>query len=746
MKKTIYKIIIVLMISVMVLAYVCPLVSMAKTNYTNYLALGDSIAYGYGLTNRDEESYSQRLRKKYNIGDNNFRNLAISGMTCAEFYNKIQEENYTNTIKKADLITISIGSNELLGLVTKTVSEVTGIPEDDANFVTKVQNLLLSAGILKKMELLSTIYDKFTSEEMKVEIDKAVESYNTNWKKSVQYIKSINPNVQIVATEFYNPYYEIALGSYDLGGFVDENIQKLNKILIEQSNSEQEYKIAKIYEAFNTTNPRLTNVNVSMSNLNVDPHPNTLGHEVICTKIIDALSTVEQDKKDIAKLTINELKTQNYTGQELRPEVVVKDGNTTLTQDKDYTVSYSQNVEIGEAKVTIIGIGNYSGKVIKTFNIKNKEEKDISNLNISDIQDQIYLGIKVTPDVTIKDGDAELKKNVDYELSYENNIDVGEAKIIIRGVGNYTSSVTKNFKIVAKDIKNVTVQDITDQVYTGTAIEPNVSVMDGSTKLVENKDYTVAYENNVEKGNATIKLAGKGNYTGSIKKEFNIVQETEDTAKDIATLPIDNIENKIYTGKLITPELRIKDGENILEKNKDYTIKYIDNLNVGTATATIKGIGKYKGQVNKTFEIVKKDINYTMILDLPNQTYTGKEIVPQVTIESDGIVLQEGKDYSLKYINNTNVGTATIEIEGTGNYTNKATKTFNIVEISKNNTEQNNENQSENNENANKSNSGLPSRLPKAGISTIIISALFVMIIISVTLYKWLKHNRDIKI
>ena len=85
---------------------------------------------------------------------------------------------------------------------------------------------------------------------MKVEIDKAVESYNTNWKKSVQYIKSINPNVQIVATEFYNPYYEIALGSYDLGGFVDENIQKLNKILIEQSNSEQEYKIAKIYEAF----------------------------------------------------------------------------------------------------------------------------------------------------------------------------------------------------------------------------------------------------------------------------------------------------------------------------------------------------------------------------------------------------------------------------------------------------------------------------------------------------------------
>ena len=66
----------------------------------------------------------------------------------------------------------------------------------------------------------------------------------------------------------------------------------MNVILTSYSNSEKEYKIAKIYSSFNTTNPRITNVNISATKFNVDPHPNVLGHEIICTKILDALSNV----------------------------------------------------------------------------------------------------------------------------------------------------------------------------------------------------------------------------------------------------------------------------------------------------------------------------------------------------------------------------------------------------------------------------------------------------------------------
>ena len=138
--KILSKINSLIIIIILMAAYVFPIISVASSEkYSNYVALGDSIAYGYALKDRDTESYAQKVRKNYNISNSNFQNLAVSGMTCAEFYKKIQETDYTNAIKKADLITVSIGSNELLSLVIKTVSEVTGIPQNDSNFVNKVQ-------------------------------------------------------------------------------------------------------------------------------------------------------------------------------------------------------------------------------------------------------------------------------------------------------------------------------------------------------------------------------------------------------------------------------------------------------------------------------------------------------------------------------------------------------------------------------------------------------------------------------
>ena len=738
MKRITSKVLNILIIFILLIAYIFPIVSFANSNFTTYVALGDSIAYGYGLADRDNDSYASKVRQKYNISQSNFQNLAVSGMTCAEYYEKIQEEEYTNAIENADLLTVSIGSNELLGLVTKAVSDVTGVPIDSPNFVQEAQNVFLSASMLEKIKMLTEIYNTFTSEEMKLQIEASINTYKDNWSKSIQYIKEINPDITIVATEFYNPYYEISLGSYDLGGFVDENIQKMNEILHENSNSESEYKIAKIYDAFNTTNPRLTNVNISMSDLNVDPHPNVLGHEVICTKIMDALVDAD-NKKDISELTINDIKDQVYTGEGITPKVTIKDGNTQLVENRDFTVSYSDNVNIGEAKVTIIGIGNYEGKVIKTFNITNSEQKDISSLNINQLDDETYTGIKITPDVEITDGDYRLSKNTDYELSYENNINVGTAKVTIRGIGNYTGTRTLEFNIVQKDINLVTIQDIGDQVHTGEEIEPSVMISDGSAKLVEDKDYNISYSNNVDLGEATITITGIGNYTGTVTKKFNIVEESGEQAKDISELTIDEIGDKIYTGKLITPELRIKDGDTVLIKNEDYTINYTNNINVGTANVIIKGIGNYTGQVEKQFNIVRKDINYTTILDIPDQIYTGQSIEADVVIESDGIVLNEGEDYTIEYINNQEVGTATIRIEGMGNYTGTMTKTFNIVE-----TDSNSGNQNTGTSN-NGDNTVADKIIPFAGENAALIILFVVLFTVAVTTFIWLKKNKDFK-
>ena len=135
-------------------------------------------------------------------------------MTCAEFYQIIQTKEYTDAIESADLLTVSIGSNELLGIVTKAVSMVTEIPSDDPEFLIKAQEKFIKAGALEKMRMLTAIYNYFTSEESKVEIENAIKSYGENWNNAVLYIQQKNPRITIVATEFYNPYYEFLLCFY----------------------------------------------------------------------------------------------------------------------------------------------------------------------------------------------------------------------------------------------------------------------------------------------------------------------------------------------------------------------------------------------------------------------------------------------------------------------------------------------------------------------------------------------------
>lgn len=738
MKEKLKKSILISIVLIILTTYIIPICSYsASKEYKKYLALGDSIAYGYGLRKRDIESYASKVKLNYGIEDSNFENLAISGMTCQDFYSKIQEDQYKQSIESADLITISIGSNELLSIAVDAMASTTGISKDDPAFAYKAQQAFATANIIGKYNMISSLYNFFTSEETKNKIENAIKTYKQYWKKSIDYIKQINSDVEIVATEFYNPYYEVSLLQYDLGGFVDEFIVKMNKILHEESNSENEYKIAKIYSAFNTTNPRITNVNIDISAMNIDPHPNKQGHEIISTKIIDELSIVDvEEKKDISTLTLNDIKDQIYTGEEIKPEIIVKDNEKTLVQGKDYTVSYTNNIKIGKATITIIGIGNYKGKVEKTFNIKDREQTEsIENLNIEEIEKQTYIGSQITPKVVIKDGNEQLEENKDYELKYKDNINVGKASIIIYGIGNYNGNKTINFEIIAKDINTTEIQEIPDQIYTGKEIDPELTILNASIKLVKETDYIVNYKNNINIGEAEIEINGKGNYTGAVTKTFNIVESREDQ-KDIADLEITDIEQKVYTGKLITPEVRIRDGEKELVKNKDYKISYINNINIGTGKAIIIGIGDYNGKIEKTFEIVKKDINFTSIKDIRDQEYTGGEIEPEVIIYNDGILLKENKDYTLEYKNNKEAGTAIIIIKGLGNYTGTRTKTFNIVS---------NDNKKGNEENRKDDNTIADKYLPNTG-KRIVIYILAIIGVLGTIFYIKFKKYKKLKI
>ena len=141
---------------------------------------------------------------------------------------------------------------------------------------------------------------------------------------------------------------------------------------------------------------------------------------------------------------------------------------------------------------------------------------------------------------------------------------------------------------------------------------------------------------------------------------------------------ISNVANRSYTGSPLTPRPTVAVGLTTLREGTDYFLSYANNTNVGTATITIKGAGNYTGTVTKTFAITLRSVSDAKVTGVANQTFTGSPLMPKPTVKVGATTLREGTDYTLTYANNINVGTATITIKGTGNYTDTITTTFTI--------------------------------------------------------------------
>ena len=132
--------------------------------------------------------------------------------------------------------------------------------------------------------------------------------------------------------------------------------------------------------------------------------------------------------------------------------------------------------------------------------------------------------------------------------------------------------------------------------YDGKAKKPGVTVKLNGKTLKNGTDYTVSYSNNTKVGTATVKITGKGNYTGSVSKTFKI-------KNDFKKATISGISNKSYTGKNITQSITVKYNGKTLKNGTDYTVSYSSNKNIGTATVKITGKGSYTGTITKTFKI-----------------------------------------------------------------------------------------------------------------------------------------------
>lgn len=151
---------------------------------------------------------------------------------------------------------------------------------------------------------------------------------------------------------------------------------------------------------------------------------------------------------------------------------------------------------------------------------------------VDDIADCEYTGSEITPSVKVTVGDVVLEMDKDYTLSYENNIEItDEAVVKITGTGKYKGTISKNFKISAVNISKTRILTATMATYTGKAIKPSVMIRMNGTTLNEGTDYTVTYANNVNVGKASITITGKGKFGGSVTKYFRIVKANNKVVK-----------------------------------------------------------------------------------------------------------------------------------------------------------------------------------------------------------------------
>ena len=161
-------------------------------------------------------------------------------------------------------------------------------------------------------------------------------------------------------------------------------------------------------------------------------------------------------------------------------------------------------------------------KVLETAEIPALSRISISKASVTlSTSTYAYDGKAKTPSVNVKVNGKTLKKDTDYTVSYSNNTKVGTAKVTIKGKGNYTGSVSKTYSI-KNNFKKATVSSISTKAFTGKNITQSITVKYNGKTLKNGTDYTVSYSSNKNIGTATVKITGKGSYTGTITKTFKI--------------------------------------------------------------------------------------------------------------------------------------------------------------------------------------------------------------------------------
>lgn len=379
-------------------------------------------------------------------------------------------------------------------------------------------------------------------------------------------------------------------------------------------------------------------------------------------------------------------------------DVTCADCHNNLERDKDYEVIVSDYKKTGKVDVTIKGIGAFEGMTAKTSVNVEYHKHGEQGYRIDDLYSGYnWTGKEVRPDLKVycNDCNKELKEGTDYKLEYKNNVNVGTATVKIVGMGAYEGvDRTANFEIEEDCGWNgIAVNDnaYQDGDYIGTYkwsrwkengnLPTVVIVCKHCGKwLTKDTDYKLEYSNKDHPGDGTLKVTGLNKYAGyELNFKYTLSPKTfysneHSDGDDLGTFR--------YTGKAIKADigtLYIENTDTEAVEGKDYQLEYSNNIEEGTATVKVVGIGDAKGTVlTYTYHIEKQHgwngfsvTGHKDGDDLGSYEWTGNEVEPELNLTCNhcGETLAENRDYELEYTGDrTEPGKVTVKVIGTRDY------------------------------------------------------------------------------
>ena len=177
----------------------------------SYVALGDSITTGYGLA-ENETGFAKQ------VADSNgytLTNLAQDGATSTDLLEVVKSEANADTLKNADLITITIGGNDLMNALYAYLAEEYNKQNSDTSITAEDVKASLAGTLseIPQVEMLRFAASKIPDFPNSTAANTALYTFATNFSSIISAIKAANSTAQLIVVNQYNPYGHLTTGT-----------------------------------------------------------------------------------------------------------------------------------------------------------------------------------------------------------------------------------------------------------------------------------------------------------------------------------------------------------------------------------------------------------------------------------------------------------------------------------------------------------------------------------------------------